>query len=400
MNRYWLSCLLLFSGLVLSCLTTRADSVIVNFPAALVGEASTGFATSTGGSLSGNLVRIGAFDTDSSSLMAGVAALTTPSSVLSNLNSRFTQYTSFTFSDDYLEPATAIFPATDADGIPLQAQPGIGTSLQGKDIYLLFYNAATANAATEVAIFRMKQELLLNDPSGSTGVFSTGTGGDGQRTATFNLSVVETDLMLGFYNSQTDTFLTADLNGGAARIVSVLATNNTAGSAVSYQILANNGADRFFATTNTSTNDLTVTTLPTGFSISTNTGILSVATNAAAGTYPIRLVASNSLTASVATNTLTWVLQAAPVISSSLVATATRGSAFSYQITAENFPTSYNATGLPAGLTINPATGLISGTPTVAAGTFTVTLSAANATGTGTAILTLTLNAAPVITST
>ena len=154
MNRYWLSCLLLFSGLVLSCLTTRADSVIVNFPAALAGEASTGFATSTGGSLSGNLVRIGAFDTDPSSLMAGVAALTTPSSVLSNLNSRFTQYTSFTFSNDYLNTATAIFPATDAEGIPLQAQPGIGTSLQGKDIYLLFYNAATAGAATEVAIFK------------------------------------------------------------------------------------------------------------------------------------------------------------------------------------------------------------------------------------------------------
>ena len=75
---------------------SRADSVIVNFPAAL--STSTGFATSTGGSLSGNLVRIGAFDTDPSSLMAGVAALTTPSSVLSNLNSRFTQYTSFTFS--------------------------------------------------------------------------------------------------------------------------------------------------------------------------------------------------------------------------------------------------------------------------------------------------------------
>jgi hypothetical protein len=290
---------------------SRADSVIVNFPAALVGEASTGFATSTGGSLASNLVRIGAFDTDPSSLMAGVAALTTPSSVLSNLNSRFTQYTSFTFSNDYLNPATAIFPATDAEGIPLEAQPGIGTSLQGKDIYLLFYNAATANAATEVAIFRMKQELLLDDPSGSTGVFSTGTGGDGQRTATFNLSVVETDLLLGFYNPQTDTFLTADLNGGAAQITSVLAQTNTAGSAVSYQILANNGADRFFATTNTSGMELTETNLPAGFSVSTNTGILSVATNAAAGTYPIRLVASNSLTASVATNTLTLVLQAA-----------------------------------------------------------------------------------------
>ena len=52
---------------------SRADSVIVSFPAALVGEANTDFATSTGGSLSGNLVRIGAFDTDPSSLMAVAA---------------------------------------------------------------------------------------------------------------------------------------------------------------------------------------------------------------------------------------------------------------------------------------------------------------------------------------
>ena len=73
--------LLFFQGLA------RADSVIVSFPAALAGEASTGFGTSTGGSLSGNLVRIGAFDTNPTSLMAGVAALTTPSAVVSNLNS-------------------------------------------------------------------------------------------------------------------------------------------------------------------------------------------------------------------------------------------------------------------------------------------------------------------------
>ena len=254
----------------------RADAVIVNFPAALAGQASTGFGTSTGGSLSGNLVRIGAFDTSPSSLMAGVAALTTPSDVLSNLHARFTQYTSFTFSNDYVDPASAIFPATDADGIPLEAQPAIGADLRGKDIYLLFYNAATANAATEVAIFRMKQGLLLDDPAGSTGVFNTGDT-LGQRTAFLNLSVTETDLLLGFYNSQTDKFETADLNGGSARITSLLAQTNSTGAEASYQILANNGADRFFATTNISGMNLTETNLPTGFSISTNTGMITVA---------------------------------------------------------------------------------------------------------------------------
>lgn len=81
-----------------------------------------------------------------------------------------------------------------------------------------------------------------------------------------------------------------------------------------------------------------------------------------------------------------------PVITSGTTASGTVGSAFSYQITATNSATSYGATGLPAGLTVNSTTGLITGTPTTAA-TSTVTLSATNASGTGNATLTLTINA-------
>ena len=69
-------------------------------------------------------------------------------------------------------------------------------------------------------------------------------------------------------------------------------------------------------------------------------------------------------------------------------------STVSYPIAATSTPTSYGATGLPAGLSVNSATGLISGTPT-ATGTSTVTLSATNAAGTGNATLTLTI-AAPL----
>jgi hypothetical protein len=84
----------------------------------------------------------------------------------------------------------------------------------------------------------------------------------------------------------------------------------------------------------------------------------------------------------------TPVAPAAPTINSALTASGTAGTPFSYTITATNNPTSFSATGLPAGLSVNTTTGVISGTPT-AAGTSNVTLSATNATGNGTATLAL-----------
>jgi hypothetical protein len=76
------------------------------------------------------------------------------------------------------------------------------------------------------------------------------------------------------------------------------------------------------------------------------------------------------------------------LITSATTASGTVGSAFSNQITATNAPASYGATGLPAGLSVNTGTGLISGTPTSAANSM-VTLSATNSSGTGNATLTL-----------
>ena len=82
----------------------------------------------------------------------------------------------------------------------------------------------------------------------------------------------------------------------------------------------------------------------------------------------------------------------APVITNSpLTAAGTVHTAFSYAITASNSPTSYDATPLPAGLSIDTATGVISGIP-AASGTFFVQLSATNITGTATATLTLTVS--------
>ncbi|MEI6861982.1 MAG: MBG domain-containing protein, partial [Verrucomicrobiota bacterium] len=86
-----------------------------------------------------------------------------------------------------------------------------------------------------------------------------------------------------------------------------------------------------------------------------------------------------------------------PVVGSPATAGGTVGQSFFYTITASNTPTSYGAGGLPAGLTLNATTGVISGTPS-ATGTFSTTISATNrfGTDTGSVLMTIAPGAATV----
>ncbi|MFM7021469.1 MAG: putative Ig domain-containing protein, partial [Flavobacteriales bacterium] len=167
----------------------------------------------------------------------------------------------------------------------------------------------------------------------------------------------------------------------SAPVISSTATaTGTVGTAFTYNITASNSPTSYNATG-----------LPAGLSVNTTTGIIS-GTPTAAGSSTVTLSATNAGGTGTKTLTIT-VNPAAPVISSAATATGTVGTAFTYNITASNTPTSYNASGLPAGLSVNTTTGVISGTPT-AAGSSTVTLSATNAGGTGSATLTITVNPA------
>ncbi|MES2692571.1 MAG: putative Ig domain-containing protein, partial [Verrucomicrobiota bacterium] len=121
---------------------------------------------------------------------------------------------------------------------------------------------------------------------------------------------------------------------------------------------------------------------------------------ASAGTYDVVVTnTSGSILSNAVTLTVT---AAAPTITNpSLSEAATVGTPFSYTITASGSPTSYSASPLPAGLTINTATGVISGTPTTP-GTTNVLLGATNGSGTSNATLTITVAAAgvaPIITN-
>jgi len=161
-------------------------------------------------------------------------------------------------------------------------------------------------------------------------------------------------------------------------ITSSATASGTVGSGFSYQITATNTPTSFGATG-----------LPAGVTVNTVSGLIS-GTPAGVGTSSVTVSATNSGGTGSGPLTLT-VTAMSPVITSSGTASGTVGTAFSYQITATNTPTSFGATGLPTGVTVNTVSGLISGTPT-GAGTSSVTVSATNTGGTGSAPLTLTIS--------
>lgn len=159
-------------------------------------------------------------------------------------------------------------------------------------------------------------------------------------------------------------------------------------SAFSYQITAANspaGAPASFSVTGG--------TLPAGLSLNAGTGLISgTPTSSDASLTDLTLNATN--TDGTGSATLTISINA-PVIGGSLAANGTVGEPFHYQIMASNTPTSYASSTLPAGLSLDASTGLISGTPTEAGGPTYVFINASNAGGTYTSQLAITIGAPP-----
>lgn len=199
------------------------------------------------------------------------------------------------------------------------------------------------------------------------------------------------DVIFGQYFTSTKAFRMA-VAGAYGQITSPLAVTNSPATNFIYQITANNGANQFFATTNTnSANPLTSTNLPSWASVDTNTGVIQFTTNSVAGNYAIRLVASNSVTASVATNTLNLVLQASSLTFSTTTnrITATAGvliTPFTFVATPGTSSYSLNSGDL-YGLALSTS-GVLSGIPTTR-GTNDVTVNATSGTNNTTTTFTL-----------
>ncbi len=91
-------------------------------------------------------------------------------------------------------------------------------------------------------------------------------------------------------------------------------------------------------------------------------------------------------------------LPAVPVVTGATSVAAQRGAEFLYAVPATDSPTRYTAKGLPPGLTIDSATGIISGKPTKS-GTYTVTVTVRNSTGTSTGKVKISVKSSAVATT-
>jgi len=262
-----------------------------------------------------------------------------------------------------------------------------GTSINGTKGSAFSYLATASNSPMSFA--------ALGLPSGLSIATSTGfISGTPTVTGTF-LATVSANNIVG--TGSAPLTITLPLLPVPA-ITSSLNITGTSGSAFSYQTAASNSPTGFGAVgAQSGLGEDPVTGLPSGLSMNPSTGLIS-GTPLASGTYSVVIGASNASGTGGATLAIT-VLPPPPVITSLLSVTGSHGCALSYQIAASNSPTSYGASGLPGGLSVNPGTGLISGTPTVT-GSFGVTISGSNADGAGTATLTINvLPSPPVITS-
>jgi len=171
-------------------------------------------------------------------------------------------------------------------------------------------------------------------------------------------------------------------------ITSALTATGTVGSSFFYVIDASGFPTVYGASS-----------LPPGLTIDTSTGVIR-GNPLLAGIYSVPISAGNIYGVATATLTITiTTIPGSPVITSATSVFGSVGQPFSYQITATNSPTSFAAFGLPAGLSLNVATGLISGTPSTVVTSNAIVL-ATNTIGTGSAQITISIASPfPTITS-
>ncbi len=276
----------------------------------------------------------------------------------------------FTFVASFTDGSSGVFTASPVSPVPVISS---ALSVTGTGNYPFSYQIVASGPPTSYSASGLPTGLSC---SISTGLIT------GTPTETGSFSATISAANLGGSNSAT--LAVTVLAPPAPAISGGLSATGTASIAFDYQIEASNNAQSYSATG-----------LPTGLSCDPSAGLIS-GTPTETGTFPATIDAVNLGGTDSETLALVIVALPSPVISSSLNTTGTEDAAFSYQIEASNNPTSFSASGLPAGLGYDPSTGLISGTPTVD-GTFGPSISAINLGGTDTETLTLIIQQPPPV---
>jgi len=361
---------------------SQADSVFIYSPIAI--GADVGLTSLTGGSLNGCAVRIGAFSVTPTQLLNNLAGKSSEADVRSTINTSFLEYGSFLMSDAFLQ---------DPDESIISLFSPIAANLRGKDIYLVFYNNASPNSASEIGIFRMKNR----DDANAVGVFPTRADSQGNREAYFFIGDLDgilpaqdaLDLLAGQYDPLNNKFVLGSLAGGIGQITSQTELTIPPGESSTYWIQANHGPDSFSAVN-----------LPAWASLGSYGVITFTPPGGTSGTYSIDLTASNSLSGKSATATLQVVVQASTLtfITPPNQISATAGVAidpYTFLTSATN-PASvtYTTANSLQGLSLSTS-GVLSGIP-LTVGTNDVTIRASSGRDSGSTTFTLAV-APPII---
>ena len=247
-----------------------------------------------------------------------------------------------------------------ADDIPVIVS---STNASGKQGFPMSYTIVATNDPTWFNAESLPTGLTVDNASG---IIS----GTPLVSGLFSITIDATNAF-----GAASQILTLNLASGAPLITSALTKTGKQGQVLSYTIKATNNPAAYSASP-----------LPNGLTVDPVSGVIS-GLPLVNGAFAVTIGVTNVFGSDSQTLTVT-LANGAPAITSALTAKGTEEGDFSYTIKANNTPTSFWATALPMGLTVNTNTGAITGIP-LYAGLYSVPMFAANAWGVGTATLQL-----------